>query len=175
MLDCHVLTLPQRGAVFSRCFESLSSRRARVWPVTGVEGHIGQGRYAGFAMGDAPFVTYVDDDDMVQPGLLDALVDVLRQHPDAALLHVGNRSVASDARVPGGRVGVLDIARRRPSPRLADHMNVFRRDLLQPHLRQYLDFPRGGDSAVLQAYVTSLAHPHYMLHCPQQLYLKRRR
>ena len=91
MLDVHVLTMPDTPAAW------VAERRASLcdavasagYPVTireirGAAGHIGEGRERGYALGSAPYVTYVDDDDFVLPRAFAALLPPMLSGCDAA-------------------------------------------------------------------------------------------
>ena len=90
MLDVHVLTMPTTRPAWA------AQRRASIdgaiaaagFPVVlheipGVVGHIGKGRAAGYALGVQPYVTYVDDDDWLEPGAFSALHTALLSGHDA--------------------------------------------------------------------------------------------
>lgn len=74
MLDVHILTLPTSNKKwFAQCLASVEEARLRadyevnVFVTDGVEGHIGKGRKKGYALGNSPWKTYVDDDDYILP------------------------------------------------------------------------------------------------------------
>lgn len=74
MIDCHIIVSPHTPAEWlDRCFETVSAAvDAAGFPVDVhiapfFEGHIGKSRAAGYAMGDSPYVTCVDDDDWLEP------------------------------------------------------------------------------------------------------------
>lgn len=90
MLDVHILIQPDIPREWvEQCLESVSDAAACAgYPVyvhvlDGVAGHIGKGRSAGYARGDQPYVTYVDNDDYVLPSAFAALGDAFAQSPDA--------------------------------------------------------------------------------------------
>lgn len=174
MLDVHILTLPERREKLEACLASVRPTRATVRVLPGVPGHIGRGRFEAFGGAQEPFVTYVDDDDLVVPGLIDEILHVLEANPDTALLHIPPRGHSGRSPLPTGRSPALSCKRMRPSTgAISDHMNVYRRALLQPHLLNYIHCERGGDGLVLDSYLRTLAHPHYILCASQQLYIKR--
>lgn len=85
MLDVHVLTLPtSRPDWLSQCVDSVyEAAKAADFPVgvhlvDGDIGHIGRGRARGYAMGDHPYVTYVDHDDYLLPNAFAVLGESMR-------------------------------------------------------------------------------------------------
>ena len=156
MLDVHILhsdsTPPD---TWRRCLASVDSEKATVKILDGVDGHIGKGRYEGFSRGANPFVTYVDDDDMVSPGLLDLIDDALAEHPDAAMVYVRNMALPRDAPLANPvdelRLAVCRYGRVKKLLH-ADHMVVYRRDVMDILRQMYLRYDRGGDVAMMAAY-----------------------
>lgn len=60
-------------------------------------------RNRGVALGAAPIVAFLDDDDVWRPSRLESLVAALREAPDAVGAHSGARIVDSEGRVIGRR------------------------------------------------------------------------
>lgn len=68
-IDCHVLWLPgQRDDWWQKCRQSLCGEPVNVHRVEGIPGDYVTARCRAFAVGSAPFVSYVDPDDWVMPG-----------------------------------------------------------------------------------------------------------
>lgn len=66
--------------------ERLQGEPNLAWrPIEGTLGHIGEGRYRGFQLGTAPFLTFVDPDDVLHAGAIGRCVEALKQHPNAAV------------------------------------------------------------------------------------------
>lgn len=90
MLDCHIIVTPVTDAAWqAQCVQSVTEAAlhagypVHVHIVPWVEGHIGKARANGYAQGNQPFVTYVDDDDYLMPNAFAALGDAIRTSPDA--------------------------------------------------------------------------------------------
>lgn len=90
MLDVHVLVLEDTPQAWVRQRRDSLDRAVaeagfpvNVFEVPGVLGHLGQARLAGYAMGGAPYVTYVDDDDWVEPDIFSVLAEHLDGDNDA--------------------------------------------------------------------------------------------
>lgn len=117
MIDVHVLTHSgTRQEWLDQCLESLAGQPCTVHVVQGVERNIAAGREIGFGLGTHPFVTFVDSDDYVLPGAMDAMCEALQKH-DAA---VGRERM------------LVDGALTRPYG--GHHLYALRRSVLAPHL-----------------------------------------
>lgn len=122
-LDVHVLLSTDTPASWSRqCISSIvqAARRAgypvAVHQVPGVPGHIGRARATGYALGTSPWVTCVDDDDLVLP---DASADMAQGlASNAAAVSTAEMELRNDTFRPGGQRHHL-IAYRRE--RIIDH------------------------------------------------------
>lgn len=74
-IDVHILTMPDSNREWlSRCIKSLDGEPVNLHILPGVKGDIAAGRMAGFAMGSAPYVSWVDHDDAVMPGIFSDII-----------------------------------------------------------------------------------------------------
>lgn len=117
MIDLHILVsrdTPERWVDHSLDMAMRAVTRSPV-PVTfhvldGEPGHIGRARARGYAQGNAPFVTFVDDDDWLDVDAFAGLVDVLALNPPAVLCQ---ETLWQNGRgKPGGFGHHLTIVRR---------------------------------------------------------------
>jgi hypothetical protein len=92
--------------------------RVDVHEVTGVPGHIGKARAAGYAMGSAPYVTCVDDDDYLLAMAFETMVRELEKRDAPAALFPGEHVLEGERLKLGW-------------PR--HHLAVYRRDVLIDH------------------------------------------
>jgi len=117
MIDIHVLTHSgTRQDWLDQCLASLASEPCTVHVVEGIEGNICAGRVKGFSLGDHPYVGYVDSDDYVLPGVMDACLEALETH----------RAVVTMEQVFSGEVQV-DV-------KANHHLRVYQRADLLPIL-----------------------------------------
>lgn len=141
MIDVHVLTHSgTRADWLDQCLESLAREPCTVHVVQGVEGNIAAGREIGFGLGEHPYVTFVDSDDYVLPGAMDAICEALQQTPSVC----AREMVLAEN---GGLYG----------PMTKHHLFALRRSVIAPHL------PRYGQRFAQTHCVTALAricHPH---------------
>lgn len=91
MLDVHVIVSHDtRPEWVAQCLASVATAAEHAgYPVAihridGVPGHIGLARAAGFAAGEHPHCTFVDDDDYVAPEAFAALAPALALNPHLA-------------------------------------------------------------------------------------------
>lgn len=89
MLDLHVLLHHKNAEWNTQCRSTIAAAVGQApYPVAvhylqGEDGHIGRGRARGYALGQHPYVTYVDHDDYLLPDALEALWPALQEQPDA--------------------------------------------------------------------------------------------
>lgn len=139
MLDVHVLTLPDsRQDWLQQCLASVdAAARAAPFPVgvhvvDGVAGHIGLGRARGFALGESPFVTYVDDDDFVDADAFACLSTAFESSP--RLIFTQERMVQNEK--PAGCGG-------------GHHLAVLRREDAIAH--DWSNHPAGGEAELYRS------------------------
>ena len=85
MIDVHIIVSSDTPRDWvDQCLDSVSDAAELAgFPVyghvvDGVPGHIGRARAAGYALGEQPYVTFVDDDDYVLPHAFSQMADPLR-------------------------------------------------------------------------------------------------
>ena len=81
--DVHVIVNPKYRQYHGECWLSLWLEPITLHYIPATEGHIGIGRYNGFNSGICEFVSFVDDDDYVIPGIFDKCYQALDANPDA--------------------------------------------------------------------------------------------
>ena len=119
MMDVHVLTHSgTRQQWLDECLESLRRQPCTVHVVRGIEGNIAAGREIGFALGTSPYLSFVDSDDLAEPGAIETMLEVMETGVPSA--------VGLERRLlPDGVVG--EVIR-------GHHLFVIRRDVLTQHL-----------------------------------------
>lgn len=137
MIDFHVLSHPTQRRV---CFEFVHPRCA-VHRVPGVDRHIGRGRFEGFSRGTAPYVSFYDDDDTLELGVIDKILGRLDADPtvDAVctneyVLRNGSRRGAKKPIKDGNTLRLRDVAH-------VHHLVVVRRATILPFLPLLLRWP----------------------------------
>ena len=78
LIDVHIITFDETKEEIERCLASLDDQPINIYMVDGIkEWPPVQGRAKGYAMGNAPFVSYVDPDDFVYPGCYETLLSAI--------------------------------------------------------------------------------------------------
>jgi len=84
-IDVHILTLPNSNRKYlAKAIASLQHDPVNLYIVPGVAGDIGSGRMMGFCHGIAPYVSFVDEDDLVELGAFSRISDAIVENPDCA-------------------------------------------------------------------------------------------
>lgn len=102
-LDVHILVMPYTPKdVVSRCLDSVNTAASQAgFPVNvhvldGEYGHLGRSRKRGYSLGDAKYVTHVDDDDWVDSDAFSELAEHLKRGVQAVTtgerIHIDGRS-----------------------------------------------------------------------------------
>lgn len=83
LIDVHVLHLSNENKHWKYlCDESLKNNPINIFHCNGILGDIVNSRYNGFMQGTAPYVSFVDPDDIVLPGAFTKCLEVLEEYPD---------------------------------------------------------------------------------------------
>jgi hypothetical protein len=148
LVDLHILRDPGRGCWHDALFESLSGQSCNIFVVDAIPGNIGRGRLLGYSQGCAPYVSFADDDDIVEPGAIDACIEALHRNPGAAGAYTDE--VWIDERGnwlrDGLSVGVEWSLKWHLSTSFGvHHLLVMRRDVLMPLLPIVDGFARSAD------------------------------
>ena len=80
-IDVHVLTCEHTVPSFlARCLRSLEGQPVSVHVVDNAGYAVGHGRSVGYALGTAPFVSYIDCDDYALPGAYRGILSAMAEH-----------------------------------------------------------------------------------------------
>lgn len=147
MIDIHILTYSgTKKAWLDQCLRSLERENCTVHVVQGEEGHVGAGRAKAYALGDHEFVGYVDSDDYVLPGVMDACMQALKTCTSVVTLEHKLWGSALSGKPQGGH-----------------HLTVYRREQLTPILPKIAEHPYLCDMLVVKMLKpTQLDYPGYV-------------
>lgn len=139
-LDVHVLSMDYTNKVwFAECLDSIyvamesTSLLVSLHILPGVVGHLGQARKNGYALGEADYVTSVDDDDFIDANAFHLLEQGISQRVEA--ITTGERQVIVESGA------VFD------TPKVQHHLAVYRRDVLKRS--DYSEFKYHPDQRLL--------------------------
>ena len=148
MIDVHVLTYSgTRKDWLDQCLASLAREPlVTVHVLEGDEGNVGAGRARAYQLGTHPYVSYVDSDDYILPGAIDACLEGLQ-----TARHV----VTRERRLWGNRFD--------SSTRGNHHLAVYSREDVKPLLGILPDHPIHCDMLLVEKLVpTQLSYIGYV-------------
>jgi len=151
MADIHVLTLPSRESWLQDSLASLSQQPCKVHVCPGILGNTGKARYEAFEIGQLPYVGYVDDDDLVEPGAVQACIDALEQHPEAVGAFTDEILInsAGETISQGFSTGREWTPKRHlGSLKFVHHLWIGRRESVERHRHIMRDMPIGAHWAL---------------------------
>lgn len=94
-IDVHIIVTDgwtgQKEHWLDQCLSSLEDEPVNIHLIEGELGHIGRSRARGFRQGDAKYVSFVDPDDWVEPGIFSLVQQHLDQHPEVSLAATAER------------------------------------------------------------------------------------
>lgn len=79
-VDVHIVIGPNEPWL-TECVQSLMHEDVHIWFVPKVDGNTAAAREAGFRKGTAEYVSFVDPDDLIMPGIFAKCVHALDNHP----------------------------------------------------------------------------------------------
>lgn len=165
-IDVHLAVSPKTPIAWvNQCIDSINMAIAAAeFPVhlhivAAVEGHVGKARAMGYACGNAPYVTHLDDDDWIEPNSFIVIGQALKTLPDAIfpmeLRHEGNTTYLGHQR---------------------HAFVVFKRELLIDHAsRELTSDARQNQQLMLQADCIDIPDPlyHYRIYSSPARELRR--
>ncbi len=153
--DVHVIVNPDYREYHDQCLRSLLEEPIHLHQIPFTKGNIGVGRYNGFNSGHAEFVSFVDDDDYVIPGIFEKCYRALDENPDAIGV------VTREQRLIDGVLQAPDEihldAHWVSYFKFMHHLLMFRRDRILPFVELIKDC-NTGEIAYLLIEVLSAGH-----------------
>lgn len=130
MIDVHVLTHEgTRKDWLDQCLKSLEGHPCTVHVVDNAGRSVGEGRSIGYQLGTHEFVTFVDSDDYILEGSIQACIDAMQEHRSVVTREIRE--------YPDGS--------RFPFPMMGHNMAVYRRSDLAPFFSAMRDSPHCSD------------------------------
>jgi hypothetical protein len=157
MIDLHILNhaASTRPEWWQACLQSAQAAEATglvtLHIMDGTSDHIGANRAAAYRLGSHPFVAHLDNDDILLPDALPALLKALAERPEVC----GVYSDLTQIDASGKRLFTMRRGRWLPDWQLRQqdyphHLAVYRREAVLPHLdliatfKTYSDFVLAG-------------------------------
>jgi len=144
LVDVHMLRLSKTDPVLlEQCMASLRDEPIYLHHLDGEVGHIGRGRVNGFMCGSAPYVSYVDPDDLVVPGAFEACVEELEQQPEACGAYTDELLIDENGKTlgPGMWSGIAWNPLLQLEPRYLHNGAVMRRCFVEKYLLELKRWP----------------------------------
>ena len=149
-VDVHILHLPgENEHWWELCKESLKGHPINIHNLDGVVNNMWEGRCRGYRLGTAPYVSFVDPDDIVMPGAFQACLDALESEPEVGGAHTNSAIIDEEGNITRKRMIREDyrmtIARHR-----VHQIAVMRRPVLEKAM-ELIEVP--DDTIVFADYV----------------------
>ena len=135
--DVHVIVSENHKEYHEQCFDSLKEEPINLHVIPGTDGHIGIGRYRGFHSGCAEFMSYVDDDDYIIPGIFEKCYAALDENPDAVGVVTKESPLKEGRIIPPVEIS-MDVPWRLFVRRM-HHLVVYRRSMVMPYVEAMKD------------------------------------
>lgn len=142
MIDCHILTRPtDNKAWLEACLESLKNEPVNLFIESGIEGNTALARKNAFFKGNAEFVTHIDPDDAVVPGVLQRCLDTIKQEDVGAysLTARMNSSGRTEMKLLAPHTEWTVKLQAEALPRLFQTASVVRRSVIERVLTDHFD------------------------------------
>ena len=143
-IDTHVLLLPETNQQWwDACRATLKEEPINLLTTEGIRGHIGKARTKGFQLGDSPYISFVDPDDLVIPGAFNACLKTLEAHPEACGTFTDEVLMTGDCKPirPGFFSGHPWNPLHMLEPQYMHHLLVMRREAVLPYLQELDRWP----------------------------------
>lgn len=141
-VDVHVLSYLGRPEWLDQCLASLAAEPCATHVVEGgFPDSIGAARAFAFTLGDAEFVSFIDDDDHVVPGAMQACIDYLGAHPECVGVYTDLEHLHADGQRDREFKGPWRPLRHLTYCPEVTHLKVMRRSAVEPFLDELARWP----------------------------------
>lgn len=97
LIDVHILHLPDENQHWWKlCQESLQNHPINIFNCDGIPNNSPEARRLGYQHGTAPYVSFIDPDDIVLPGTFQKCLDVLEENPDICGVYTLSDTIDED-------------------------------------------------------------------------------
>lgn len=135
-IDVHILTMPDEDkSLLDQCLDSLKDEPINLFLCDGIKGNTGSARANAFKQGSSKYVSFVDPDDYIEPGIFSKCLDVL----ESDNCHVYTTENLVDSKGGFIRHGIQgdikwSFENMRESYVLVHHLAVYQRDSVEKNL-----------------------------------------
>ena len=139
LVDTHMLSLPGENQLWrEQCLSSLSGAAITLHELPGIAGSLGESRAKGFALGNSPYVSFVDPDDLYEATAFAQCAQLLDTCPQLGAVYTAEVAINADGEKLGLHIDAFD---RRWMCRTPSHVHgviVLRRSVVEEFLPQVL-------------------------------------
>lgn len=166
--DVHVIMVERDKQYWDQCFGSLVGEPVNVHQQDDIDGNLGKGRFKGYGLGVAEYVSYVGCDGYVLPGAYTACIDYLDDHPEIAavstreLVLMANAQMSASQSIISTPATWTELIPKRTLP--FRHVFVARRAIVDKYRAGIVDFSVLCDRA-LCALMIGHGHPITQIDC----------
>ena len=150
--DVHVILFEDHKDYHDECLDSLAGEPINLHCISGVDGDIGIGRYRGFSSGTAEFVSFVDDDDYIVPGVFQKCYDVMDQHPEACGVITKEQRLVGGELLPPDNIPVDSWVK---TVIYMHHIIMVRREVVEPLLPVLKEWKMGSEDILWASILSS--------------------
>ena len=135
-IDVHILHMPNENQNWwEECKQSLNNHPINIHELSAIEGDQWTARLNGFRAGNAPYISFVDPDDVVKPDIFQKCLDILESNPNICGVYTNSEIVDEKGKVIGPRLmndkdqWTMERHLRLPTP--VHQIAVMRRDVFE--------------------------------------------
>ena len=154
-IDVHVIAHPTdkseiRVNARAKVLEQLKDEPVNVYTFEGKHALIGWGRAHGFRQGDSPIVSYVDDDDIIIPGIFSQILQAFKDEP--RIDGLCTREIQDREHFLNGRMGHSPHRWKYYDKRhfmRVHHITAYRRESILPFLDDIAEYPTTSEHSLV--------------------------
>lgn len=141
-VDTHVLSYLGEPAWLGQCIASIEHEPTNLQLVMGgFPGSIGQARAYAFTLGMAEYVSFLDDDDYVLPGVTQKCIDYLDNHHGCVGVYTDRYHLHADGRLDPEVLPDWHWRRAYHGPAEITHLKVMRREVVSSYIDELNKWP----------------------------------
>ena len=148
MVDVHILkTKKDSKHLFEQCLKSLENEPINIFIEDGIIGDTGLARHLAFQKGDSEYVSYVDPDDLVVPGIFQKCMDAMTEdcaavYSNENLIDINGTFIRSGEQINQ----TWSYVKMKNNPKFVHHVVVYKRELVERYSQNIKGFIMHSES-----------------------------
>lgn len=143
MIDLHILkTKKDPEHLFQQCLKSLENEPINIFIEDGIIGDAGLARHLAYQKGTSEYVSYVDPDDLIVPGIFQKCIDAMTEDCAAVYSNEDLIDINGDFIRHGDQHNLpWNYRQMRSNPKFVHHVVVYKRELVEkytPHIKGFV-------------------------------------